>query len=116
MQTIDITAILGPDIKSRVSAQDFQQYVINTGADDVVVDFSNVKFATRSFMDEFYNRFLKDGAQTRVNVVNMPEELEQVLCAVKNTQFRPKSDSAGGTVTRCATMEDLRNCFASITL
>jgi len=28
--------------------------------EDVVLDFSNVKFATRSFIDEFYNLFMKN--------------------------------------------------------
>lgn len=114
--TIDITSILGVDIKSRVSAQDFRQYIINTGAEDVVVDFGNVKFATRSFLDEFYNLFLKDGVSTKVKVVNMPEDLEQVLCAVKNTQYKPKSGATIGDVTRCETIDDFRKCLSSITL
>ena len=59
MKTIDIAAILSPDLKSRMRAQDLKQYIENSEADAVELDFQNVKFATRSFIDEFYNLFLK---------------------------------------------------------
>ena len=57
MKTIDIAAILSPDLKSRMRAQDLKQYIENSEADAVEFDFQNVNFATRSFIDEFYNLF-----------------------------------------------------------
>ena len=59
MKTIDIAQILSPDLKSRMRAQDLRLYIQNSGEDAVVLDFRNVKFATRSFIDEFYNLFLR---------------------------------------------------------
>ncbi|MGM9740760.1 MAG: hypothetical protein ACI3ZP_09175 [Candidatus Cryptobacteroides sp.] len=114
---IDITTILGPDIKSRVAARDFKLFVENTGAQEIIADFANVKFATRSFLDEFYNCLLKENASERsIKVINMPEDLAQVLCAVKNTQHKIKSGVSTGSVTRCTTRDELRRFLSSLTL
>ena len=58
MKKIDIAAILSPDLKSRMRAKDLKALIENSGADVVEMDFQGVKFATRSFIDEFYNLFL----------------------------------------------------------
>ena len=52
---IDIAQLLSPDLKSRMRAKDLRLLVKNSGAKSVVIDFGGVKFATRSFIDEFYN-------------------------------------------------------------
>lgn len=88
MKTIDIAQILSPDLKSRMRAQDLQLYIKNSGTDAVVLDFGNVKFATRSFMDEFYNLFLKDPKSNSftVTIINVPEDIKAMLDAVSRTQ------------------------------
>ena len=58
MKKIDIASILSPDLKSRMRAQDLKTLIENSGADAVEMDFHGVKFATRSFIDEFFNLFL----------------------------------------------------------
>ena len=57
MKTIDVEQILSPDLKSRMRAQDLRQLIVNSETDAVELDFRGVKFATRSFIDEFYNLF-----------------------------------------------------------
>ena len=54
MRTIDITTILGTELKSRTSARDFAAYLRNMEIKETCVDFSRVNSVTRSFMDEFY--------------------------------------------------------------
>ena len=92
MKTIDIAQLLSPDLKSRMRAQDLKQLVENSETDAVVFDFSNVKFATRSFIDEFYNLFLKhpEAIPYKVEITNVPEDIAMMLEAVSRTQIRAK--------------------------
>lgn len=68
MKTIDITTILGTELKSRTSARDFEIYLNNMKITEVCVDFSHVKAVTRSFMDEFYQLFIKGENNPLLNV------------------------------------------------
>ncbi len=92
MKTINIADILSPDLKSRMRAQDLKALIENSGADVVEMNFQGVKFATRSFIDEFYNLFLKSPkANTfRVELTNVPADIKAVLDAVSRTQVRAK--------------------------
>ena len=92
MKTIDIAQILSPDLKSRMRAQDLKLLMVNSGEDAFELDFSHVKFATRSFMDEFYNLFLKDPKANAfsVTVTNVPEDIKAMLDAVSRTQVNVK--------------------------
>ena len=92
MKTIDIAQLLSPDLKSRMRAQDLKLLVENSGADAVEMDFHGVKFATRSFIDEFYNLFLKTPQSNafQVELANMPEDIATMLEAVSRTQVRAK--------------------------
>ena len=88
IKTIDITQILSPDLKSRTRVHDLDLFIRNSGEEDVVLDFSNVQFATRSFIDEFYNLFLKNSNELpyRVQITNMPEDINTILETVSHSQ------------------------------
>lgn len=90
MKIIDIADILTPDLKSRMRAQDLKLMIENSEADAVVMDFQGVKFATRSFIDEFYNLFLKNPEVNTfsVELVNVPSDIKAMLDAVSRTQVR----------------------------
>ena len=90
MKTIDIAQILSPDLKSRMRARDLKLLMVSRGEDAFELDFSNVKFATRSFMDEFYNLFLKNPGSNdfSVSVINMPDDIKAMLDAVSRTQVK----------------------------
>ena len=92
MKTIDIAQILSPDLKSRMRAQDLRLLMENSGEDAFVVDFANVKFATRSFIDEFYNLFLKDPTTNAftLEITNVPEDIKAMLDVVSRTQVNVK--------------------------
>lgn len=89
METIDITQILSQDLKSRIRVHDLKQFIVNSRVDNAILDFCNVKFATRSFMDEFYNVFLKYPAQNPFNVkiINVPADIKIMLDTVSKTQI-----------------------------
>jgi hypothetical protein len=93
MRTIDITHILSPDLKSRLRVNDLKLFIENTQEDCVVLDFSNVKFATRSFIDEFYNVFLKtpDSLKVKVDITNVPEDISKIFEMVSHTQTKAKT-------------------------
>ena len=57
MNTFYIAEILSSDLMSRPLADDFYNYIRNSKENKVIIDFSGVHFATRSFMDEFYVLF-----------------------------------------------------------
>lgn len=92
MKTIDITTILGTELKSRTSARDFAKYLFNMKIDEVCVDFSRVNSVTRSFMDEFYQLLLKAGKELNASVrlQNMDQQAEAFLKSVEQTSVRPR--------------------------
>ena len=65
----------------------------NSKAYSVVIDFHGVKFATRSFIDEFYNVFLKTPGSLpfKVEITNVPEDINMMLESVSHTQTRAKT-------------------------
>lgn len=52
---IDIAVCIGRDLKSRITVKNLYDMIQNQNLKDVKIDFRNVNFATRSFMDEFYS-------------------------------------------------------------
>ena len=73
-------------------AQDLKLLIENSEADVVEMDFHGVKFATRSFIDEFYNLFLKNPEANafKVELTNVPEDIKTMLDAVSRTHVRAK--------------------------
>ena len=96
MKTIDITSILGCELKSRTSARDFAKYLQNMQISAAQVDFSHVKSVTRSFMDEFYYLLLREGnAQgVRLELQNMGQQAQEFLRAVRATADAPRKTMA----------------------
>lgn len=92
MKTIDITNTLSLGLKSRAQVHDLELFIQNCGEKTVILDFNNVQFATRSFVDEFYNLFLKDpkAHSFRVEITNVPEDINTILESVSRTQTRAK--------------------------
>lgn len=114
---IDISEVIGPDLKSRSVVRDFDLYIQNLNTSNVVVDFSKVKFATRSFIDEFYNTFIKAGANNiNVETKNVSPDLQAVFEAVKLTQNRPKSKDNTGSVVYLDSMAEVKKFFNSLAL
>lgn len=87
MKTVKVADILGRNLMSRALACDLRNFVVNSG-EKCNLDFSGVEFATRSFMDEFYNQLIKNQA---TSISGMSEELSALLSAVMATQKGAKS-------------------------
>jgi aminopeptidase N len=91
-KVIDITAYIGRDLKSRIAVREFYDKISNEQRTTVKIDFRNVNFASRSFMDEFYNIFIAN-ADKNVELINLSAEIEAMLDAVKSTQHRAKNSA-----------------------
>ena len=96
MKAIDITTILGSELKSRTSARDFAKYLQNMEIREARVDFSHVKSVTCGFMDEFYHLLVrKDNAQgIQVELTHMDVQAQEFLRVVKMTADAPRKTAA----------------------
>lgn len=118
MKTIDIAEILSSDLKSRMRAQDLKMLIENSGTDAVEIDFQGVKFATRSFIDEFYNLFLKtpDANTFSVELINVPEDIKAMLDAVSRTQIRAKVIPSESQEKNFTSVDELVHFFSTVVL
>jgi hypothetical protein len=118
MKTIDIAQILSPDLKSRMRAQDLKLLIENSEADVVEMDFHGVKFATRSFIDEFYNLFLKNPEANafKVELTNVPEDIKTMFDAVSRTQVRAKVIPSQMQEISFANVKEFLNYLSSVAL
>lgn len=116
MITIDVTSILSQDLKSRSGANDLLLYVRNCDEQEVVIDFRHVKFATRSFIDEFYNLFIKPSSAVpcHIEIINVPEDIQAIFAAVSNTQTKVKTIRPSSRVRRFQNVEELLNYMDSV--
>ena len=113
---IDITTILSQDLKSRFAVNDLCLYIENTGSDYVLVDFANVKFATRSFVDEYYNVIMKSQSSIKIETINIPEDIQIIFDVVQRTQHKEKDIKLDATVVKCKTFADLQRVFGTLLL
>lgn len=92
MKTIDITTILGTELKSRTSARDFAAYLRNMKVHEACVDFSRVNSVTRSFMDEFYQLLLKADKSLDISIQlqNLNQQADAFLKSVEQTSCHPR--------------------------
>ncbi len=112
--TIDIATLFKPDLMSRFAVADLLLYIHNTGSESVVVDFAGVKFATRSFVDEYYNVIMKNQSSIKIETVNIPEDIQVVFDIVQRTQNKPKDINLDATVIKCKTFADVQRLFGAL--
>lgn len=95
---INIAVYIDRDLKSRIAVRDFYDKISSKNLRQVKIDFKNVNFATRSFMDEFYNVFI-DNIDINAELINLSPDLKAMLEAVKSTQRRSqKSDKKSSSL------------------
>lgn len=118
MITIDITSILGNELKSRTSARDFSKYLHNMQINKAKVDFSHVKSVTRSFMDEFYYLLLRENnvQGIQLDIINMDFQAQEFLKAVKLTSEAPRKhpNCDNARFLNPDTMQQLREYLATL--
>ncbi len=103
MNRVYISKRLSADLKSRSTVHTLLLSLGNENLDNIVFDFSNVNFATRSFLDEFYNVFIKEHS---AKVDNVPSEIAIILDTVSRTQERQKNIQEEDSVKSFKTVDD----------
>lgn len=111
MNRIFISKILSTDLKSRANVHTLYLSVKDMNLDEVIFDFSNVNFATRSFLDEFYNVFIKGH---HVKLENVPNEIAIILDTVSRTQNKTKNFKQQDNVKSFKTVDDFCSYMTSI--
>lgn len=86
---IDIASYLDRDLKSRISVKNLYNTIKSKGWSYFTIDFKNVDFASRSFMDEFYNQFIINN-EFNVVLVNLSPDLKKMIVNVASTQYKKK--------------------------
>ncbi len=87
METIYIKDLVGRDILGRIAAHDIIAAAFRCEDSTVVLDFNDVQFTTRSFMDEFYNEVKKaHESSLDIRLANMSDDLVRMYSAVSRTQ------------------------------
>ena len=114
--TVDIATLLKPDLMSRFAVADLLIYIHNTGSESVVVDFAGVKFATRSFVDEYYNVIMKNPSSIKIETINIPEDIQVIFDVVQRTQHKEKDIKLDATVVKCKTFADVQRVFGTLLL
>lgn len=84
--------------------------------DDVVFDFRNVKFATRCFIDEFYNLFLKNPSDwtNSIQITNVPEDINTMIETVSKTQNRVKTVPETAHVKSFSTVDEFMQYMSGV--
>lgn len=115
---IDITSFTGHDLKSRVAVRHFRDMISNQQKANIKIDFGNVKFASRSFMDEFYNLFLLDSGN-KIELLNLSPEIQAMMDAVKATQHKARHFSSNinaGKVVRFTTIKEVNKYLNTLSV
>lgn len=88
MERVYISEILSTDLKSRALVATLADILDKYNTKDIILDFKDVYFATRSFIDEFYNVMLRE---RHYKVENMNNDIQYLLDVVKGTQNAKKT-------------------------
>lgn len=111
MNRIYITQRLSADLKSRSTVHTLFISMQSENMENVIFDFSNVNFATRSFLDEFYNVFIK---KYNAKVENVPSEIALILDTVSKTQEKKKSLPQQNNVKSFRNVDDFCTYMSSL--
>ena len=88
-KVIDITTFTGRNLKSRIAVRELRDMILKQNISTLAIDFKNVCFATRSFIDEFYNLFIVN-TDIHTELLHVSPEIKAMLDAVKLTQRKVK--------------------------
>ena len=74
------------------------------------------QFATRSFIDEFYNLFLKDASSLpfKVEITNVPEDIQAMITSVSKTQTKVKTIRPTSNVLNFENVDDLLKYMSTV--
>ena len=81
---INISEILSQDLKFRQQAKRLKDCIDKYQDEEISLDFKETNFASRAFIDEFYNLFLKESPN--IKIINVPEDLAKIIETISNNK------------------------------
>ncbi len=104
---IDISITIGTDIRTRSRIRQLTDHI--EAGQDYDIDFSNVEFISRSFADELVS--FVDSSDGRINCVNMPQHISELLDIVRRNRNVHVSARPMGDVIKLETEEQMEAFF-----
>jgi len=89
IKAIQVSALFSNDLKSRLVARNIRNFILEKQYISVTIDFKNVTFASRTFMDEFYNQVVLN-PKFKTKIINMSSDIQSMFDAVKATQHKSR--------------------------
>ena len=113
---INVAKVLSQDIISRSRARYLKEYIMARELVIAGLDFKDIKFVTRSFIDEFYNLFLKDASSLpfKVEITNVPEDIQAMITSVSKTQTKVKTIRPTSNVDVFENVDDLLKFMSTV--
>ena len=107
---IDVAKVLSQDIISRSRARGLMAYIVERELTEVELDFKDIKFATRSFID------VKDASSLpfKVEITNVPEDIQAMITSVSKTQTKVKTIRPTSNVLNFENVDDLLKYMSTV--
>lgn len=92
MAKIEIAKVIGNSLDSRDQAEKLFAIIEKIQSSDVILNFENVEFMSRSFADQFYQNAKQIGVANKMTLdfENVNNQIKEILDAVSKTQFNRK--------------------------
>lgn len=111
MKTISLGTVVGDDIRTRGRIHEIEKYIVNTGV-EYVLDFSDVRFISRSFADELLS-FI-DVSESKIICSNVSKEISQLLDIVRANRNIPRDRYVEKDVLHLKNFEQMSEFFEAI--
>lgn len=108
---INISTLISTDIRSRANANIIRS-VIDGIDDGIILDFKDVTFVSRSFMDEVYNVMEE---HEKIRLINMSDFVKTMFDAVtRGRKSKRTLPDSGSEIKVLKDMKSLESFFATI--
>jgi hypothetical protein len=112
MKTIQISADIGRDIRTRSFFRRDIDKLIEKVSDNVVLDFTDVVFISRSVADEICNVLVD---YNNLDVSGMSGDVEMMFTVVRNGRSRPRVYPSGDVkIVQLNTLDEMERFFMSL--
>lgn len=109
-EVINLETVLGSDIRTRGRIKELIRLVHPDK--EYIIDFSQVKFISRSFADELISYL--EYCNGRLECINMTDDIMQLMTIVRHSRTASNSSQPLGDVKQLRTMEELTAFFEAI--
>lgn len=111
MKTFKLAERISEDIRSRSNSKIIRDYIAENANERIVLDFSNVRFISRSFADEVC-QIMDD--YKNVSFANTQTDVERMLSIVMLNRHRQRVyDEDKTDIVNVETMEELSNVLST---